>query len=383
MAKKSRVEGLYYITHIDNIASILKDGVLSHKLVESKGVKFTPIYDADIVSNRQSRQVTDNKNLWDFANLYFQPRNPMLYRVLDERNKDEIAILEISPIVLNLPGVFVSIGNAASTLSDIFQAPEGMASIHKMWDTIDSDWWNSQDGSKRKIMAECLVPDSIPPQYIHSIYVANNKVAAKFRGQMPQSRANIIPEPHMFFQPSRRLHVANRLYLIDGDMFFSKMQTITISVNTVGIMGKGLASRAKYQFPDMYVFYQDLCRKRQLKMGRPYIYKREPSIEDDPFAVAETQWFLLFPTKRHWREESDIQGIEQGLIWLNENYQEEGIASLAVPALGCGLGGLQWREVGPLMCRYLSRFDIDVAVYLPREQEILDVQLSPQFLLRE
>jgi hypothetical protein len=52
------------------------------------------------------------------------------------------------------------------------------------------------------------------------------------------------------------------------------------------------------------------------------------------------KWFLLFPTRRHWREKSDIGGIEKGLQWIRDNYRREGIQSLAIPALGCGLGGL-------------------------------------------
>jgi hypothetical protein len=166
------------------------------------------------------------------------------------------------------------------------------------------------------------------------------------------------------------------------------MQTLTISVNCVGVMGKGLASRAKYQFPDVYVYYQDLCRDQTLKMGRPFLYKRESSLEQelaeepslDRNGNLET-WFLLFPTKNHWREQSDIAGIEKGLGWLVENTARLEIKSLAVPALGCGLGGLEWEQVGPLMCRYLARLGISVEIYLPAEKKILPTSLTKQFLL--
>jgi hypothetical protein len=173
-------------------------------------------------------------------------------------------------------------------------------------------------------------------------------------------------------------------------MFFSQMQTLTISVNTVGVMGKGLASRAKYQFPDVYVVYQDVCRQKELQMGQPYIYKRESMIDAelaaDPFTLTNpnaNKWFLLFATKGHWRNRSDLAGIEQGLRWVEANYKLEGIKSLAVPALGCGLGQLEWRDVGPLMCKYLSRLDIDVCIYLPREgeQEIPSQMLTKGVLL--
>jgi hypothetical protein len=94
-------------------------------------------------------------------------------------------------------------------------------------------------------------------------------------------------------------------------------------------------------------------------------------------------WFLLFPTKQHWREWADIHGIERGLQWLRDNYKSEGIKSLAVPALGCGLGRLEWREVGPLLCKYLNTFDIPVWIYLPAEKKVPDELLSKDFLLAQ
>jgi hypothetical protein len=131
-----------------------------------------------------------------------------------------------------------------------------------------------------------------------------------------------------------------------------------------------------------------LCKKHILKMGKPYLYKRETSLDyqlaDEPSTLlngnSET-WFLLFPTKRHWRENADIHGIEKGLEWLQDNYKNEGIKSLAVPALGCGLGKLEWKDVGPLLCKYLYPLGIPVQIYLPAEKEIPDQLVSADFLL--
>jgi hypothetical protein len=171
-------------------------------------------------------------------------------------------------------------------------------------------------------------------------------------------------------------------------MFFSNLQTLTISVNLQGVMGKGLALRAKHQFPDVYVVYQDACRSRSLTATRPHLYKRESSLDEEladlslpvstPNAV---KWFLLFATKRKWRENSRLEDIEGGLDWVKNNWRQEGIKSLAMPALGCGLGNLQWADVGPLMCRYLRDLEIPVAIYLPRESDIADQYLSADYLL--
>jgi O-acetyl-ADP-ribose deacetylase (regulator of RNase III) len=390
MAKRS-VKGLYYITHINNLQSILRYGILSHRQVEEQGVPFIRIYNAEIVANREIRQTPDGKSLWDYANVYFQPRNPMLYKVTNEADKKDIVILGISPQIVNTPGAFISLGNAASPLSSILNIEDGLNAVNdEYWSIINSDWWKTEDGTKRKIMAECLVPNQIPPAQIHSIYVASQEVGDKIRPVLKSFslQVSVVAEPHMFFQPRKSTRITNNISLIDGDMFFSQMQTLTISVNTVGVMGKGLASRAKYQFPDMYVAYQDVCREKTLVMGRPYLYKREASLDEDladePTSLPNpnsNKWFLLFPTKEHWKQGSDSAGIEEGLKWVVENYKTEGIQSLAMPALGCGLGGLDWKDIGPMMCKYLSKLDIQVAIYLPQEGVIASEFLTRNFLI--
>lgn len=386
--KKPEVKGLYYITHVNNLPSISTNGILSHRQVLQSKIPFTPIYDAEIVSNREKKRVQGTKTLWDFANMYFQPRNPMLYRVLCEKDKADLAVVAIQPGVLSLPGALVTTGNAASFDTEIFDSAEGQKHIFENWRVISSDWWNSVDGSKRKIMAECLVADRVPPEYIHSVYVAAQSVAERVRQLKLSRNLPIIPEPNMFFQPAKRFRITDQISLVEGDMFFSTMQTLTVSVNIVGIMGKGLASRAKYQFPDVYVVYQDACRRKTLRMGVPYLYKREAFMDeelaDEPRSMPgpnANKWFLLFATKKHWREDSDLASIEQGVRWVRDNYKKEGIKSLALPALGCGLGNLDWKDVGPVICRELVGIGIPVAIYLPREREIAQEFLSTDFLL--
>lgn len=178
---------------------------------------------------------------------------------------------------------------------------------------------------------------------------------------------------HKLFLPEeeREVYLTRCLSLNRGNIFLSKMQTLTIPVNTVGVMGKGLALSVRQQFPDVYIRYRDLCRRKIIIMGRPYLYERKPP------------WFLLFPTKNHWRENADFNGIVKGLQWLVDNYKKEGITSLAVPALGCGLGKLQWNIVGPTMCKYLIKLDIPVKLYLPAEKEIPPEQLTENFLLKQ
>lgn len=386
--QKLDIRELYYITHIDNLRSILAQGVFSHEKIEAEGVHPTPIYDADIVSRRSAITTPDQRNLWSYANLYFQPRNAMMYRVIHEKEPKNLAVVGINKKVLSEQGIFITDGNAAHETTQFYTPSKGIEVLRKQWSIIKNDWWNRDDGSKRKIMAECLIPESVKPEFIQSIYVANNSVQKTVQECIGDSNITVSSEPDMFFQPSSRTRIGDNISLIDGDMFFSNLQTLTISVNLQGVMGKGLASRAKYQFPDVYVAYQDVCRAKRITATKPYLYKRESSLDKELADLATplvtpnaVKWFLLFATKRHWKDNSRLDDIEGGLAWVRDNYTKEGIQSLAMPALGCGLGGLDWKKVGPLMCKYLHGIDISVAIYLPREHQLETQYRSESYLL--
>jgi uncharacterized protein YwgA/O-acetyl-ADP-ribose deacetylase (regulator of RNase III) len=139
-----------------------------------------------------------------------------------------------------------------------------------------------------------------------------------------------------------------------GNIFESKAQTLVNTVNCIGIMGKGLALEFKKLFPDMYEDYVARCKAHEVKLGEPYLYRR-----------LFPPWVLNFPTKDHWRSVSRLSDIVAGLEYLEKYYREWEITSLAVPALGCSNGQLEWRVVGPTLYRYLSRLDIPVELYAP------------------
>ncbi|KAA0443932.1 MAG: DUF4433 domain-containing protein [Candidatus Thioglobus sp.] len=389
MAGQKEINSLYYICHINNLASILKNGLLSHNSVQT----LTPetIYDKDIINRRKDIKPNPEKNetLWDFTNLYFNARNAMLYRVIHEQKAKNIVIIQFKKSILDYAkkhNGLISIGNAAHSESSFKQIEEGLKQLKKIWSVWNKEYWNKSDGSKRLMMSELLIENKIGAEYIDTIYVESEAASNNIKFD------NIIVQPDLFFQPNYVSKLAEtNITLVKGDMFFSYAQTLTISVNTVGIMGKGLASRAKHQFPDMYVQYQMACKSNKIKAGKPWIYKREilmdEELADNPSSLEKPnglRWFLLFPTKRHWKDPSRLDDIEQGLAWLLKNYQKEGITSLSLPALGCGLGQLGWDKVGPLMCQYLSQMSIPIKIYLPRDDNIKDKKyLTKQFLLRK
>lgn len=143
------------------------------------------------------------------------------------------------------------------------------------------------------------------------------------------------------------------LMYIEGNMFESPAQVLVNTVNTVGVMGKGIALIFKKVYPDMYKNYRYYCENKQFEIGNLYLYK------------TPGKWILNFPTKINWRSPSKIEYIEQGLKKFVASYKEKGIKSIAFPKLGCGNGGLNFEtHVKPLMDKYLSNLDIAVYVYL-------------------
>src|SRR3990172_3990370 len=150
-----------------------------------------------------------------------------------------------------------------------------------------------------------------------------------------------------------------------GDLFTSKAQTLVNTVNCVGIMGKGIALQFKNRFPDMFRDYEERCRHKEVKLGRPYIY-----------STMFSQNILNFPTKDHWRSVTNLADIERGLQYLHNHYKEWGITSMAIPPLGCGEGQLEWRIVGPTLYRFLSSMDIPVELYAPYGTPHEELQIS-------
>jgi O-acetyl-ADP-ribose deacetylase (regulator of RNase III)/uncharacterized protein YwgA len=152
-----------------------------------------------------------------------------------------------------------------------------------------------------------------------------------------------------------------------GNLFDSGAQTLVNTVNTVGVMGKGIALEFKRRFPDMFADYQRRCAAGQVRIGEPYLWqgRLEP-------------WIVNFPTKGHWRSVSRLADIERGLAFLAEHASEWGIRSLAVPPLGAGSGGLEWSMVGPTIYRHLQGLTIPVFLYAPFE--VPDEQASVAFL---
>jgi len=143
---------------------------------------------------------------------------------------------------------------------------------------------------------------------------------------------------------------------VTGNLFESPAQVLVNTVNTVGVMGKGVAYEFKRLFPEMFAQYRDLCESGQFGIGQLWLYK------------TDNKWVLNFPTKKHWRNPSRIEYITDGLDTFVRRYSEMGVHSIAFPPLGCGHGQLDFEiQVRPEMERYLRNLPIEVFIYPSRD----------------
>jgi hypothetical protein len=134
-------------------------------------------------------------------------------------------------------------------------------------------------------------------------------------------------------------------------LFDSPAQTLVNTVNTVGIMGKGIAKTFRERYPLMFAEYKKLCDAQKLTVGSLQLWK------------GNDHWVLNFPTKTTWRLPSELSYIEMGLQTFVNNYEKTGIVSASFPPLGCGNGNLEWSDVRPVMERYLGKINIPIYIH--------------------
>ena len=125
---------------------------------------------------------------------------------------------------------------------------------------------------------------------------------------------------------------------VTGDILESKAQALVNTVNTVGVMGKGIALQFKKIFPHNFKAYAEACKKGELQIGKSLIFK------DINLNTGE-KIIINFPTKRDWRKPSEYSFISEGLDDLIHVLEENEIRSVAIPPLGAGNGGLEWERV--------------------------------------
>ncbi len=148
---------------------------------------------------------------------------------------------------------------------------------------------------------------------------------------------------------------------VQGNLLDAEVEALVNTVNTVGIMGKGIALMFKEAFPDNFKAYLIACKEQRVQVGRMFVTERQQ--------LMGPRWIINFPTKQHWRYPSKIEWIEQGLEDLKRVITENGIRSIALPPLGSGNGGLDWTKVRPRIEMALGSLqDVEVIIYEPTKK---------------
>lgn len=142
--------------------------------------------------------------------------------------------------------------------------------------------------------------------------------------------------------------------VVSGNLLKDPAEALVNPVNCVGVMGRGLALQFKTEWPSNYSSYVAACRDGRIQPGRVFA-----------FLLDERRWIVNFPTKRHWRDQSRLRDIEEGLRSLRSWITTNNVSSVAIPALGCGLGQLRWPTVRSTIEGALEGLDCTVRLYPP------------------
>lgn len=145
---------------------------------------------------------------------------------------------------------------------------------------------------------------------------------------------------------------------VRGDLLRSDADALVNPINCVGVMGKGLAAQFKRAFPASFRAYAAACKQGEVRPGRMLVVGTG--------AREGARYIINFPTKRHWRDASRIEDIDAGLPVLVAEVERLALGSIAIPPLGCGLGGLDWLDVRPRIERAFERLpSVRVLLYEP------------------
>ena len=149
------------------------------------------------------------------------------------------------------------------------------------------------------------------------------------------------------------------IQLEQGDILRADAEALVNTVNCVGVMGRGIALQFRKAFPENFKEYKAACDRKELRPGRMLVH--------DLGRLVNPRYIINFPTKRHWTGRSRLEDIEAGLSVLVEEVSKRRIQSVALPPLGCGLGGLDWEDVRPRIEQAFRKLpDVQVLLFEPK-----------------
>ena len=148
---------------------------------------------------------------------------------------------------------------------------------------------------------------------------------------------------------------------VTGNILDSQAQALVNTVNTIGVMGKGIALQFKKAYPNNYKAYKKACTDQEINIGKLFVFK-------DFNLTSGEKYIINFPTKKHWKNPSEYEFIEKGLDDLIRFLNQYSIKSIAIPPLGAGNGGLEWEKVKKIILEKLANLDVEIFIYEPTNQ---------------
>lgn len=156
-----------------------------------------------------------------------------------------------------------------------------------------------------------------------------------------------------------------------GDILQADVEAVVNTVNCVGVMGRGIALQFRKKYPDNFTVYKAACDRGDVQPGRMLIV--------DLRRLQSPRFVVNFPTKRHWKGQSRLEDVRTGLTALVEEVRQRSIKSLAIPPLGCGLGGLSWNQVRPLIeDAFAGLPEVRVVIYEPAGAPAAEQMAKPE-----
>ena len=209
--QRKEIKELHYITHIDNVPSILQQGILSHRAASRFDHKS--VADEEVQSRRAERTIPGGLRLrlHQYANLYFNARNAMMYSITHQMEIpcEDLTVLKVEDAILDLSDVVITAINAAADVNPLWHTVlEGLPMLDAT--TIYADSWNHADMNekrhhKQQMMAETLVPNRVSPEYISGAYVVSEDIAHNLSQSAPT--LGIMELPYIFFRGDRPQHL--------------------------------------------------------------------------------------------------------------------------------------------------------------------------------
>ena len=195
---RADIPELHFITHRDNLPSVAMHGILCHRTMER--LPHVSVASIEVQDRRAGKSVPGGLALHDYANLYFDARNPMMYLLRRGRNVRDIVVVQVAHEVLDLPGVVVTDGNAASSTTQFHDPATELGSLDSAH--VYALSWNAQNPfekaeRKRQRCAEVLVPGRVPPAMLRGVLVETSDQARTCRARV--SSLSVEVNPDVFF----------------------------------------------------------------------------------------------------------------------------------------------------------------------------------------